>query len=449
MKISHDYIQRKRTEGTIWAVSSKIKKIPTEELISDLFLYTEDKIAMELVKRFESILIKASMDDDFLKNNLHNFYIDNAKFLKENKLYKKFTEFTYFIYSNYSSGKASSEVFSAYQDLLLQQFCYLVPPGKMVYGVTNEGELMITEEIYPFLDYPMYEVEMKRIKDIKKIEKVFNSYGYSLEIVENWKEVISNERLLTNMVFEMANFINEETLDIFPENFFMSSRGILEIRKWKNTNFYKSILKKRKYILPSDGILGIYKNAGEIYSIFFKELFMDNQIYLLYKLENNKKEGLYGVYDTKSDFFYSVFKDSSGEHIFHNFIENFILENYCHLTTDIEIDKKRNMALKIVDNVEKENFHYPNQPIVQFMYKDNKIKTSNKKEKKFRNYNKTKYKEETIIINPYIRKLPRGATASDEAIQNAKEFGYELSEGETFVRPFTRKTFKLKDKKKY
>ena len=150
MKITHDYIQRKRTEGTVFAVNSKIKGIPTEELITDLFLYTEDKIAMELVKRFESVLVKASMDSNFLKNNLHDFYIDNAKFLKENKLYKKFAEFTYFIYSNHSSGKSHSGAFSAYQDLLLQQFCYLAPPGKMVYGVTNNDELMMTDEVYPF-----------------------------------------------------------------------------------------------------------------------------------------------------------------------------------------------------------------------------------------------------------------------------------------------------------
>ena len=103
------------------------------------------------------------------------------------------------------------------------------------------------------------------------------------------------------------------------------------------------------------------------------------------------------------------------------------------------------MALKIVDDIEKESFFYPNQPVVQFMYREKKLQIFNKKGQGFRNYDKEKYKEETITISPYIRKLPEGATASEEAIQRAKEFGYELSEGETFVRPFTRKTFILRE----
>ena len=447
MKITHDYIQRKRTEGTVFAVNSKIKGIPTEELITDLFLYTEDKIAMELVKRFESVLVKASMDSNFLKNNLHDFYIDNAKFLKENKLYKKFAEFTYFIYSNHSSGKSHSGAFSAYQDLLLQQFCYLAPPGKMVYGVTNSDELMMTDEVYPFLDYPVHEINDRNIKGINEIEKTFKKYGYSLETIENWKEIISNERLLTNMVFEMANFINEETFDIFPEKLFMPSRGVSRMREWKNTETYKSMLKKRKYILPPDGVLGIYRNTGKIYSIFFKELFMDSQVYLLYRIENNEEEGLYGIYDIKNDFFYSIYKDSTGESLFHNFIENFILESYCHLTTDIEIDRKRNMALKVVEDINNVDFCYPNQPVVQFMYKE-KGKTADTKEKKYRNYDKSRYKEMKVTVNPYIRRLPQGAVASQEAIDMAREYGYELSEGETFVRPFSRRTFVLKEEQK-
>lgn len=445
IKVNHEHVLKIRTMSTVNVILSQILRISSEELISDLFVYTENEIVMTLIKRFESILIKASIKPTFLKNNLHNFYVENANFLKENNLYQEFADFSYFIYSNLEHDNIRFQTLLAYKSLLLQQFCYLAPPGKIIYGVTSNGEPMITDEKYPFLDYPLYEIENKRNKSIELLMETYKKYGYSIMSMEELDRITADDRLITNMTLEMCGFIDENTKDIFPLNLYNPSFGIKTLRIWKNTHFYKNLLKRRRYNLPSDGVLGFYKNAGDIKSIFLKELFKDNQIYLLYQINVKNDEGLFGVYDTKNDFFYSAYRDSTGEAIYHNFIENFILENYCHLTTDIDIDKKRNMALKVVDNIEKGTFYYPNQPIVQFVYKDNKTKTSYKKEKKFRNYDKKKYKEETITINPYIRKLPIGASVSSDAIQRAKEFGYELSEGETFVRPFSRKTFKLKE----
>ena len=248
------------------------------------------------------------------------------------------------------------------------------------------------------------------------------------------------------MTFVMSNFINEGTLDILPKSYYMPSYGITVLRKWKNTDFYRQLLKKRRYVLPQEGVIGKYHNAGDIFSILFKEVFIDDRIYLLYQICNLFGNGFYGVYDTKTDFFYSVYKDTTGEAVYHRFIENFILENYCHLTTDMEIDRKRNMGLKVVDNIDAIDFNYPNQPVVQFVYNEKAEFEEKKIGKKNREFDKKKYKEETIQISPYIRKLPEGMEASDEAKKRARELGYELREGETFVRSFERKNFVLKDK---
>lgn len=444
MSLNYETVQIKRTEGTIMSIYLKLEGIKTEDLITDLFLYVEDEVEKELVKMFESVLIRASMDAEFLKNNLHKFYKDTARFLKKENLYKNFSDFSYFIYKSFSQSSTNVNVLSAYQDLLLQQFAYLVPPGKVVYGITTSGELMITDEIYPYLDYPGYIIDEKNIRDKRQIEKLFKSYGYDKDVFSKFEEMASNERLLVNMFTEMTKFINEDTSGIFPEKLFMPSHGIPTTRKWKDSKIYKDLLQKRKYILPSDGITGVYKNAADIKSILFKEVFEDNQVYLLYKIENNNDEGFYGMYDIKDEFFYSIYKDSTAEAKYHTFIENFVLESYCYLTVDVEVDRKRNLSLSIVDNIEENNFHYPEQPVVQFMYKEKTTSSNDSNEKKLRNYNREKYKEETISINPYIRKLPEGAFASEEAINRAREFGYELEAGETFIRPFTRNTFKLK-----
>lgn len=443
MNKHEEKIYKERTKGTIYEIINRLSSIDSTELVTELFVITDNNIALKMIKRFEAVLIKAKLKPQYLHNNLHKFYIKTNKYLKNNNLYKEFTKFSYFIYSNLSNKNINTNVLSAYQNLVLQQLCYIAPPGKIIYGITKNGIPMIMDEVYPAIDYVFYDLEKKKNVSKEDLLEGLKKYGYNVSSYREFEQMMYDEMVITNMVLAMCSFINEGTLDIVPEKFFLPSQGITVVREWKSTDYYRSLLKKRKYILPVNGVKGVYKNAGSIHNIFFKELFMDNQVYLLYKINNSYNEGIYGVYDTKNDFFYSIYRDSNRED-YHNFIENFVLESYCHLTTDIEIDRKRNMGLKIVDNIEEVDFHYPNQPVVEFLYPE---ETTHKefKDKAFRKYDKRKYKQQTIAINPFIRKLPAGAKASDEAIERAKAFGYKLAEDETFVRPFTRKSFVLKE----
>lgn len=438
-------ILKKRTEGTMKAIYENLKNVSSESLITDLFVTVDSDSSLNLMKRFETILIKASIDKEFLNKNLHNLYCDITDYINEGNLYKEFIEFSYFIYSNLTNKKINISTVTAYQNLLLQQYCYLSNPGELICGLYNDGNLMRTSELYPFLDYAFYDIERKKSKKKGEIIKAFRKYGYEFETIDKFNHMMFDEMMITNMVLVMSKFINEDTLDLLPDKYFLPSSGFEKVREWKSTDIYRDLLKKRRYTLPSEGVVGVYKNAAFIKSILFKEVFVDDQIYLLYKVENDIGEGFYGVYDTKSDFFYSVFKDSTGEE-YNRIIENFILENYCHLTTDIEIDRKRNIAIHIVDNIEENNHHYPEQPIVEFSISENKYTSKAQSNKKTRRkYDKVKYKEENIQVNPFIRSLPVGMVASQEAIERAKELGYFLLKNETFVRGFTRKNFTLKE----
>lgn len=49
-------------------------------------------------------------------------------------------------------------------------------------------------------------------------------------------------------------------------------------------------------------------------------------------------------------------------------------------------------------------------------------------------------------IQGYIRKLPAGQKASTEAVEYALKLGYELESNETFVRPFMKQVFRLKER---
>ena len=49
-------------------------------------------------------------------------------------------------------------------------------------------------------------------------------------------------------------------------------------------------------------------------------------------------------------------------------------------------------------------------------------------------------------IQGYIRKLPAGHKASEEARELAESLGYDLEANETYVRPFIKQVFRLKEK---
>jgi hypothetical protein len=49
-------------------------------------------------------------------------------------------------------------------------------------------------------------------------------------------------------------------------------------------------------------------------------------------------------------------------------------------------------------------------------------------------------------IQGYIRKLPTGQKASQEARELAESLGYDLESNETYVRPFIRQVFRLKER---
>lgn len=59
-------------------------------------------------------------------------------------------------------------------------------------------------------------------------------------------------------------------------------------------------------------------------------------------------------------------------------------------------------------------------------------------------HNAEKYEAKDKAINGYIRKLPKGQSASEDARAKAKKMGYALKSDETYVSPFFRTTFYLK-----
>ena len=149
-------------------------------------------------------------------------------------------------------------------------------------------------------------------------------------------------------------------------------------------------------------------------------------------------------YDISIKQFFSIWKETDEGKIYHYQVENFILEVYCHLTSDIGYDRKKNSKLKVVNDINSVEDYYEQQPIAQFVYNNNE-NVSNKSKTPFkRSYDKSQYIEISKFINPFIRKLPLGWKASEQAIKIAEKYGYDLKENETFVKPFEKKVIHIK-----
>ena len=49
-------------------------------------------------------------------------------------------------------------------------------------------------------------------------------------------------------------------------------------------------------------------------------------------------------------------------------------------------------------------------------------------------------------MNGYIRRLPAGQTASEQAKEKAQRLGYDLEDNQTYVSPFIKTVFVRKDR---
>lgn len=441
-KLSDKAIVKARTDSSAYAILEITKDIDISSLLSDIFVYTDNPIAKEMIKRYETQLLLSNLNPEKFSKGLHSFYQKTYEYIKGNKLEKEFMSFFYFIISVLSVKKniLNENATFAYFDILVQQFDYFKQPSRVICGINSNDKWISVSDPFPYFDAPS--ILLNKYKNPTKVDliRIYKEYGYD---VKNEDEILYyrfNDQLIGNMMKSIANFINEDTFRFIPSKFYMVAGGFSMPKSVNNSDTYKELLTEKAYFLPHNGVNAILKNSNEISEILFQEIFSENRIILLYKvLATNKKE-FCGFYDNKLQYFYSPFKDTSHEKKFHNPLENFILETYCHLTTDIDkSDLDLIKRIEIVDSFENvSNDH----PAVKFLYEENNEIISGKKEKSFRIFEKSKYRDNMIKISPYIRKLPMGYKASDEAKTLANEYGYVIRSGETFVKPFDKKIYK-------
>lgn len=396
------------------------------------------------MERFQR-LYEGQMEDALLHpekfvKNLDGFFMKTCLMIEQEHLYREFFDFYAALELQRAKRHNAQSVFDAYVSLVMQQAAYFCRNEleQSVAGISRSGKLLFKKNPHPYSDLGTYELE-KYFPDIMSgrrritedlLKRTFSPYGYSFTSLEEVETLEALVRTYDNNNYAMIPYINEQTISMQVEMPYQHFKPEFP-RTWKQTEVYREKLLKRNYMLPVTGVTVELENAADIKKVMFMETMHNEQVVMLYRVITHCNGELSGYYLTREQIFYSIFQYSN-QSAWHGILENFILELYMILACDYEIDRKKNYAIREVEQFKGE-FHYPFQPLAVISYIAKNTRQSSEKR---RIYRKEEYQAELRERDWFIRNLPTGQHASDKARQNALEKGYDLPAGKTFVQNF-------------
>lgn len=423
-KITNKDVLKHRTKATSWILRDLVKDIDEDKLIESLFIYSEDAFTRTMLNKYEKQLLIAKLKADDFSRNLHTFFSDMAKYIKKNNLIKNFLFLYYIVFKNQNENALSNNViFRLYVNMLSQQLSYLAKDENIICGVETKGKPIFIKDPYPYLDYPLIAMDKTHSKpNFNTLKKEFKKFGYHIESEMDMALLFNKYALVSNSIHINSFLIDENTVDMMSSiNSIDLSQPIHMPVSDKNIDIDSYLHKRNRFL--KNGEIEIDLLAGEIRKIELKEVFFQNNLYLLYKITNVENKSFTGFYDIEGDFFVSPYTGMPNFIDLQNQMRNLILESYIICTCDIDRNDTRFYDLHMHIN---EN---PNKDI-------NAIK------RYYKRYNRDNLIAKSTEINSYIRKLPVGSTASQEAIENAQRYGIMLKPGETFVKAFEKTIYK-------
>ena len=445
-----DWILKKRTLSIAALIISNVSTVDFYNLETAIYFHCVPDQYKWFIKSYAIPMEEAAIHPEKFAETLDEYLKNCCVTIERNSWYREFYDFCTIIMKERMTKQKRryKDIISAYISLLMQQSAYFTRSKieYSIYGILESGEPLYQKCIHPYLDLGVYDLEKDLLKDKvlnpRQLYEAFKKYGYEVHSLQEWAAINSMNMTYENNTFRMVPYIDERTAFVAIDDPYVPY-SLHFPRIWKKTDIYQECLKERNYLLPAGGITASYVNAGDICEIRFIETIYDNEIVMLYRVSTYGNGQFSGYYYTKSDVFYSIYEESIGP--MHEQIKNFVLENYMLLTCDYEIRNKRNHAIRQTEDLAGE-FHYPDQPLVLYKYSSAvRSKTASKKRYVEQIYHKEDYQEEIKTRVGYIRNLPPGQHASDTARQNAKQLGFNLAAGKTYVRSHTYRIYhKLK-----
>lgn len=453
--------------NTAVLVVAQLYDVPVHEQIMSVFVYCRNEPFRAISKEYEAQIELASIDPEKFIFQLHPFYNSIAAKIRRDGMLEIFAQFMAVFsrlrYTKPGETGMNADVAIAFTHLIYQTFDYLRPQKldvtQTVVGVTTSGGAITIKDPFAYADMPGWDLSLANIQDSKlgktaplTLPEAYMKYGfYNIPTIDEATVLGREQRIFACVRSAMLPFINEFTFDIFPvipHNGVVQRLVMMRARDVDVNGLHESLHKRRR-TLPTNGVRIEFQDETEcIKSLLLKELVFGDSVVLLYRLsvdesadsEKAKYGDMSGYYDTNSEFFFSVAKESKDTNM-PLFIEKLVLFAYAAQVLDNDSFSEASFREHF------SNFIYPIG--IKCYGMGGKLKSTFSNEEQSHNVprrSNDRYEAKEQAINGFIRKLPAGQRASDEAIERAKKLGYELAPDETYVSPFIRTEFYLKKK---
>ena len=442
-------ILMERTFNTALMVLEEIDGIPFTKLTMDVYFFCKDVAFKEVVRLYDAQLELAGANQEKFVFGLHGFYNNVVSKVKKAGKQREFAEFlgTVSRIQKEKCGQFSKHIIDAYLDLILQTFEYLRPNKfamtECVYGVSTGGEFLTGPYPYPFSDLPVMEFEEKmetgwrpksREDLLQFLSRLYAKYGIELHSEDELDVLEMIQRIHITTTAALLPLINEYTFQIIPEKVYTSIKAPLQdMRIHADPERLKEKLKHRRRTLPTNGVLfEVDDPIGELQGVFLQETLYADSIHCLYRIDT-RDGSLAGYYDTSSTFFFSISQDAD-DPLPYQSMTAFVLALYASQVLDTE-------------PLTADLFQQAGKPLpVRVFQKGGKLRdTYHRGPAKDRDPDLYGHKEKAIA--GFVRKLPEGAIASDDAKRVAEQYGFELAADETYVRPFIKQVFVRKNQR--
>lgn len=433
------YILRKHVINTMSAVLEKIENISFENLATDNFFICNEIGFKYFSEKYRSALEFAKVQPERLADQLYKMLRDLGKSLKKNNQVEEFFLFLSLFEENEAISEKYHGLYLAYMDLLLEQTEFLKPnpfdKNNIVAGVTTNGDILITKDPFPDIDTPVYELTHSSVTGIKSkiiFRQILNKYGISDEHEFRFYNSASN--VFNNNVLLLVPYITEYTFDMLPQKVYAPT-NLPPLVKTRSIDF-KDRLQNRHRTLPTNGAVVTVENSVYLKNIVLKEVFYNNAIHMLCKMETTAGD-VTVRYNTKTGRFFSPFNHTHEEYCIelHASLKALSLWFYtAYVCPDEEI---------LPTDEAYHNFTDDKNAVLTFTSLGGKLRTTLTRDiNKHINYERLT--EKTVSIAGYIRRLPEGQKASEEKRNMAKLLGLSLADNETYVEPHSRKYWELK-----
>lgn len=424
MDISKKDLRKENVKSSAHWISNKVKEMDETELISSMFIEANDDVTKEFIKLFETQILLANIDSERFKKGLYLFLKDTAKFIKKNKLQRQLLYFFCYLYKENIIIKETetNPALDSYISLIMEELRFLCNINQTIVGINSKDEFIFAREPLLNIEIPLF--TYSKHKDFNKLISDYKKYGYTIRDMRDVQALFSNYNAISNNLFQCSFLVNEHNKDMVAKNYYSISKP-LNIPNSDNIEEISSYLTKRKRFIKN-GRVKVELDAGDIKEVELNEVFIENDLFLYFKAKTQNAKEFNGFIELSNLKFYSIFSELlPGTD---KLLCNLIFEIYALITTDILKEETRYDEFKMI-----------------FKYKEqNNLKLHSSNKNSLNHINLQNYQEELIDVDYFIRKLPEGAVASDEAKSLAKKYGFELSDNETFVRKFKKTIYKKK-----